>query len=70
MGRSVTGGFAARQGAPTPSRPHNRGGQRDHAHQGRGAIFDPTHYANPQIMPELPLIPLHRQKNIWAIRKA
>ena len=38
--------------------------------KGRGAIFDPTHYANRQIMPELPLIPLHRQKNIWAIRKA
>jgi hypothetical protein len=38
--------------------------------KGRGAIFDPTHYANRQIMPELPLIPLHRQMNIWALRKA
>jgi peptide/nickel transport system substrate-binding protein len=64
--------------------------------KGRGAIFDPTHYANPQVdaiierslatidpeqredlyrqaermaMPELPLIPIHHQMNIWAIRK-
>jgi peptide/nickel transport system substrate-binding protein len=63
--------------------------------KGRGAIFDPTHYANPQAdaiierslatidpneredlyrqaermaMPELPLIPIHHQVNIWAIR--
>jgi len=64
--------------------------------KGRGAIFDPTHYANPQVdelierslatidpeqredlyrqaermaMPDLPLIPIHHQVNIWAIRK-
>jgi peptide/nickel transport system substrate-binding protein len=64
--------------------------------KGRGAIFDPTHFADPQVdkiveqslatvdpakrealyreatrlaMPELPIIPLHFQVNVWAIRK-
>jgi peptide/nickel transport system substrate-binding protein len=64
--------------------------------KGRGAIFDPTHYANPKVdalveqslatldaaareelyrqatrlaMADEPLIPLHHQVNIWAVRK-
>jgi peptide/nickel transport system substrate-binding protein len=64
--------------------------------KGRGAIFDPAHYANPKVdalveealatidtaareelyrqatrlaMADEPLIPLHHQVNIWAIRK-
>ena len=63
--------------------------------KGRGAIFDPTHYANAAVdavieralatldggqrealyrqaqqmaMPDLPIIPLHHQVNVWAIR--
>lgn len=64
--------------------------------KGRGAIFDPTHYANAAVdavveralatvdfeareelyreaqrmaLPEYPLIPLHHQVNVWALRK-
>jgi peptide/nickel transport system substrate-binding protein len=64
--------------------------------KGRGAVFDPTHYANPKVdavieqsiatidtdarealyrkaeemaMPEYPVIPIHHQVNIWAVRK-